>query len=468
MAPPNPNVVIAGYSNVIAGVMLTISFSITALAKAGIITMGIPSSAFSMMIAAMKVEGFFYMVAGINLSKFFSEINLSPGWFTQIMITFGGFFFWMSGWGIPSNVKSLYYIVPKNYDNFFDVAPYYGIMCFMMATLINQIKAGSPQTNPYFYGLLMFFCGAWTIGVFVLWGPMVAGGFSEVSGLAPIDTFTLRNYIAPIGSVFLTVGACIFFTVDDCLSAGALQLVSGYSNIIAGITLAVSFTMIALANVNFLDFFENGAPTSNFNIMLETMRAEGFFFMLAGTCLSKFFADISLAPARYTQIIITFGGFFFMLSGFGNPGAVISLNYIIPSSFDGFLNCTAFYGIFCFMLATLINQLTAGSPQTNPYYWGLTMFFCGAWTIGVFVLWGPMLAGGTTNNPEKSPVTTFWVRNWIAIVGAIFLTMGAFIFAKVDGIAGFEGPPKEEVGDDVTSSQVELGDKGHAPLAESS
>lgn len=437
------------------------------------------STKFQMMIAAMKAEGFFYMVAGICLSKFFADISLSPGRFTQIIIGFGGFFFWMSGWGNPANVKSLHYIIPQKYDDFFDVAAFYGILCFMIATLINQIKAGSPQTNPYFYGLLMFFCGAWTIGLFVLWGPMVAGGLNKVEGPAPINTFTFRNIIAPIGSTFLTMGAGIFFKVDDCFSHGALQLVSGYSNVIAGVMLTVSFTMIAFANANFISFVDvtdDGVVlNSSFNIMLETMRGEGFFFMLAGMCLSKFFADISLAPARYTQIIITFGGFFFMLSGFGNPGAVISLKYIIPASFDGFLNCTAFYGIFCFMLATAINQLTAGSPQTNPYYWGLTMFFCGAWTIGVFVLWGPMLAGGTMTDPKQAPITTFWFRNWIAIVGAVFLTMGAVIFAQVDGIAGFEGPIKDAVVEDdveATSNRVssgesvetELAEKGHAPL----
>merc|ERR1719240_1684535 len=89
----------------------------------------------------------------------------------------------------------------------------------------------------------------------------------------------------------------------------------------------------------------------------------------------------------------------------------------------------AHFGITCFMVGTSIGfKGVLGLPKNTPIspFWGCAMYFLGAWTIGIFKFWGPVLLGGVS-------WTVTW---WFALIGALFLFIGALIFGIMNGSFG--------------------------------
>jgi len=251
-----------------------------------------------------------------------------------------------------------------------------------------------------------------------------------------------------------------------CLSVNAWGLMSDACNIIAGVTLTMSF-MCILLQYSFPDsgIIAPGSGAEAFEI--ANMKIEGFFWFLGGLCLAKKFIAVGFAQGAVTQTIIAFGGCFFFVSGWSAPVWIVSLKYVIPvgpaaieamevlqkarvdlpflpPQLDVSMACP-FYGITCFMVATLANQLGAfGLPKNNviSLFWGLTFFFMGAWTIGLGALWIPCIANGFTSYTdiyEKQgaagilDVPMQWKgTHFFQVAGGVFLTIGAIIFTIMD------------------------------------
>merc|ERR1712232_852084 len=89
-------------------------------------------------------------------------------------------------------------------------------------------------------------------------------------------------------------------------------------------------------------------------------------------------------------------------------------------------NALAHFGITCFMVGTAMGQYGVMSLPKNKFvspFWGVTFYSLGAYTIGIFKFWGPVVLtawSGTWN----------W---WMGLLGAIYLTTGAFIFGVMNG-----------------------------------
>jgi len=190
------------------------------------------------------------------------------------------------------------------------------------------------------------------------------------------------------------------------------------------------------------------------------MKAEGALWFLGGATLSKIFIKTGNAAGAVSQAIIAFGGLFFFISGWNAPVYIVSLKYVVPVGaaaaeanaylrtldppLDDVVNFSAacpFYGIACFMIATLAGQLGVLSLPKNKLvspFWGVTWFFLGAWTIGLFALWGPLIAGGFKDITEFAdpPYVTAPIGHKFThpfqVLGAAFLTIGALTFAVMN------------------------------------
>lgn len=103
----------------------------------------------------------------------------------------------------------------------------------------------------------------------------------------------------------------------------------------------------------------------------------------------------------------------------------------------------AHFGISCFMAGTLTGFKGVLSLPKSSFispFWGCTMYFLGAWTIGIFKFWGPVLLGGF--NPHQNEPTfdmtapsvaeSFAWTWWMGVLGALFLTVGAGIFCVMN------------------------------------
>merc|ERR1712048_732207 len=203
---------------------------------------------------------------------------------------------------------------------------------------------------------------------------------------------------------------------------------------------------------------EAAAGATATQIQIFTMKAEGFLWFLGGACMTKIFIITKNPAGAVSQTMIAFGGLFFWVSGWNAPVPIVSLRYIIPvgplavegnkvlveTGADAFpLDVAAacpFYGITCFMIATCAGFIPIlGLPKdkfVSPF-WGVTFFFLGAWTIGVFALWLPCIMGGFSRIQDYDPVFDSWNNKgkWIhpaQVLGALFLTTGAIIFAIMD------------------------------------
>jgi len=160
-------------------------------------------------------------------------------------------------------------------------------------------------------------------------------------------------------------------------------------------------------------------------------------------------------PTAITQMILVFGGTFFAIGGYFNglPSRIISLKYIIPidvhheGSKAGdvtIADACFYYGILCFMIATARGIVSVWPLPKNKLispFWGVAMFFMGAWIIGA-TLWVPTMCSGFASWPDE-PSGPFnfptYLWTWIhyfQFLGAIFLTTGAIIFGCLDKIFG--------------------------------
>merc|ERR1719188_2737773 len=116
--------------------------------------------------------------------------------------------------------------------------------------------------------------------------------------------------------------------------------------------------------------------------------------------------------------ILMAGGIFFALSGLVFPGCITNITYVLrgteqcsfASAHGPYVwNAMAHFGITTFMVGTSIGfKGVLGAPKgkfISPF-WGCAMYFAGAWTIGIFKFWGPVLAGGF-DTEQNSPTFDF-------------------------------------------------------------
>lgn len=195
----------------------------------------------------------------------------------------------------------------------------------------------------------------------------------------------------------------------------------------------------------------------------DWIDVDNWFWMLEGVfyCIGSFAmvgvmtAQANIAGA-FQFVIITFGGFFFSLSGSFLPACIVTVRHLVSSvecaGAPLYLNAVAHYGITCFMVGTAIGFkgiLAAPVPRNEFFgpFWGVTMYFLGAWTIGLLHFYIPLFAGGWAAPDEadlKAHMLTYpenkWgvVTWWFGILGAIFLTLGAIIFLKMNGTINFK------------------------------
>merc|ERR1712046_200296 len=81
---------------------------------------------------------------------------------------------------------------------FADASFYYGITCFMVTTTRGIVSVwGLPKDKLIspFWGVAMFFLGAWTIGAITLWGPCLVSGFSDWPA-TPAEVFEYPTFRA--------------------------------------------------------------------------------------------------------------------------------------------------------------------------------------------------------------------------------------------------------------------------------
>mmetsp|Transcript_103399 Transcript_103399/g.232122 ORF Transcript_103399/g.232122 Transcript_103399/m.232122 type:complete len:260 (-) Transcript_103399:162-941(-) len=231
-----------------------------------------------------------------------------------------------------------------------------------------------------------------------------------------------------------------------------LVLLGDWSNVFAGLSLVVSFGVLCLALT--FNAFELTDPTVH-AIFQWTMAIEGILWALGGGILAAVNVIANNASLAVVQTIICFGGIFFAISGFGDglPGNIISLPYVVPiSDFKNthLQDACPFWGITCFMVGTSISLRGVWQLPKNRLvspFWGVACFWLGAWTIGVFALWGPCLVDGIIHYEDLKDGEQFnlppFAWSWIhvfQVIGAVFLTMGAVIFGMMDGIFGCRSP----------------------------
>lgn len=229
----------------------------------------------------------------------------------------------------------------------------------------------------------------------------------------------------------------------------AWAMIADMCNLLAGITLTIAFLLGAL-------MFNTGTLDASYvNLMNAFFAIEGALYAVAGFytvgIMAKTPPPVGGAKSTMQFAVLMLGGVFFALSSLVFPPCVATVAVVFskglcPVVFNKHpfaYNAMAHYGISCFMGGTFV-----GFKGVLPLYplmkgnffspfWGVTMYFMGAWTIGIFKIWGPTLAGGfaipeTADDVLNSPAFTFTLGWWIATLGAFFLTTGAFILLKLD------------------------------------
>merc|ERR1712232_1095674 len=152
--------------------------------------------------------------------------------------------------------------------------------------------------------------------------------------------------------------------------------------------------------------------------------------------------------------IVMAGGIFFAFSGLVYPPCITNVMYVFSkqacshpaaAATPYVWNAMAHFGITCFMVGTTIGMRGVWRAPKGRFvspFWGCAMYFLGAWTIGVFKFWGPVLCGGfdpSANTPVfdlTAPAQAWTWTWWLGLLGAFLLTMGALIFALIDGTLG--------------------------------
>lgn len=232
-------------------------------------------------------------------------------------------------------------------------------------------------------------------------------------------------------------------------------VIADWCNLVAGIVLMGGFLEGALINsVKWEALLDDGLPSAAALSWLQFLfSAEGVLYAIA-----EFFmvGIMALTPPQFGGgstgamqfAILMAGGVFFALSGLVFPGCISNVTYVFrkePCTHPAAAmtpyawNAMAHFGITTFMVGTAIGfrgVLSAPKDKIISPFWGCAMYFAGAWTIGIFKFWGPVLAGGF-NTQQNSPtfdltapsVADSWAWNWwLALLGAFFLAYGAGIF----------------------------------------
>jgi len=277
-----------------------------------------------------------------------------------------------------------------------------------------------------------------------------------------------------------------------------MNLLSAWLNLFAGLTLIIGFSVYFIAlQVEACDprlaaagdcvpgaanhgIIFNGRDEGHgyFMVAKWMMFTEGVLWCLGGALLCYRNICNNNAHGAVVQCIISVGGFFFTCSAFGSPANIISLRYLIPitywddsgpvgergssgKTYVSFSDACPYYGITMFMIATTMGMYSVkGLPKNKLVspFWGLVCFFMGAWIIGVVTLYVPMLSGGETRyedlnsppcldgaNPDyiagrkcvlDMPTFAWYQLKIVAVIGSIFLTAGATIFAIMDNFLG--------------------------------
>jgi len=245
----------------------------------------------------------------------------------------------------------------------------------------------------------------------------------------------------------------------------AWVLIADWANVLAGIVLMAGFLEGALINsVQMESLWYSPAP----GVSIPTdsaLKWLQFFFSLEGAlyAVAEFFmiGIMAATPPEFGGgsrgcmqfAILMAGGVFFGLSGLVYPPCITNITYVFsteacnsPAANGPYVwNAMAHFGITCFMTGTAIGFSGLLKAPKNKFispFWGSFMYFFGAWTIGIFKFWGPVLCGGFDSNQNShtfdlSAPAVLWSANWwIALIGAAGLTLGAIIFALLDGSFG--------------------------------
>jgi len=237
----------------------------------------------------------------------------------------------------------------------------------------------------------------------------------------------------------------------------AWVIIANWGNLLAGIILMAAFLEGALINSCEWKPLLNptiskpGQPVPNDRALWWLqflLTVEGVLYAIAGWFMVGIMAVTPPAfgggPRGCMQFaVLMLGGVFFALSGNDFPPCITNVTYLFSQEPCGHpaangspyeWNAMAHWGIACFMLGTVVGfSGVLGAPKDKfvSAFWGVTMFFLGAWTIGIFKIWGPVLLGGFSHSKEfdfAAPSVTYTTPWWIALLGAGFLTVGAAIF----------------------------------------
>lgn len=243
----------------------------------------------------------------------------------------------------------------------------------------------------------------------------------------------------------------------------AWVIIADWCNLLAGVVLMCAFLEGALINSVGMKslLLAPGLPTTAAINWLQ------FFFSTEGVlyAVAEFFmvGIMAVTPAEFGGgsrgamqfAILMAGGIFFAFSGLVFPGCISNVTYVFrktachhPAAEETpyAWNAMAHFGITCFMVGTSIGFLGVLKAPKNKIispFWGCAMYFAGAWTIGIFKFWLPVLLGGFDSMQNENAVGKFkfdmsapsvdWTWNWwAALLGAYFLTFGAFIFAVMN------------------------------------
>merc|ERR1711964_278947 len=208
-------------------------------------------------------------------------------------------------------------------------------------------------------------------------------------------------------------------------------LIADWSNLIAGLLLSIAFFLGAL-------IFDRGVTSISHSTpswFQFCFCAEGVFYAIGCFFMIPIMAHTGNAFGAMQFAILTIGGIFFSFSGLVVPVCIQTVQDAFlhdPCSITGtpkVWNAFAHYGITCFMVGTAMGQsgvMSLPKDKIVSPFWGVTFYTLGAYTIGIFKFWGPVLVGGVF-------ATWPW---WMGLLGAIFLTTGASIFGLMDGSFG--------------------------------
>lgn len=239
-------------------------------------------------------------------------------------------------------------------------------------------------------------------------------------------------------------------------------VIADWCNLGAGCFLSCGFLLGALINSLKISSLlaSPGVPTDHALKCLQFfLSAEGALYAVASFFMVGVMAEtppqLGGGPRGAMQFaILLAGGIFFALSGLVFPPCVNNISYVLSkqacthpaaAGTPYVWNAMSHFGITCFMWGTAIGFkgiLAAPKQKLLSPFWGVTMYFLGAWTIGIFKIWGPTLCGGVDSSSNypifdfDAPAVTWTFTWWFALLGAIFLTLGAWILGFLNGSFG--------------------------------